>query len=293
MATVQEQPLQRKEGLDVRQTLSRNQMAFEKQIARLRALGENIRNYPLNIVLAIFKTFARPVLEYGVACWPHFATWSNKIEHIYYGGLLSLLGVDRTISRDKLNALTEEPRYMSRIRYLRFRFEASVKVRDATHLFWHAKLTTSDHPELFEYFRKLDTAILENPDISFRKLLEITRKQIISEEITENNSRFAGLNKKTLARMDNLGRKRKLPILWTLGKFPFAGRDCQLCGEEMRLGKRHIEEVHLPNKVRRLNLPIGSKVDNLLTSETLTKEELDNLAEWMYNLASWIMPALV
>ena len=36
-----------------------------------------------------------------------------------------------------------------------------------------------------------------------------------------------------------------------------------------------------------------AKVDNLLTSETLTKEELDNVAEWMYNAASWIMSALV
>ena len=93
--------------------------------------------------------------------------------------------------------------------------------------------------------------------------------------------------------LSHLGRKRKLLILWTLGKIPFAGRDCQLCGEEVRIGKRHIEEVHLPNKVRRLNFPIGLKVDNLLTTETSTKEEIENVAEWMYNLANWVMPPLV
>ena len=284
-----------REGIYVKQSLSRNQEAFEKQIVRLRALGVNIRNYPLNIVLAIFKTFARPVLEYGVACFPQFALWSNKIEHIYYGGLLSLIGIDRTISREKLNALTEEPRYMSRLRELRFRFGALVKVKDATHLFWHAKLTTSgnDHPELAEYLRKFEAATFENPDIPLRKLLKSTCQQIMSEEKTMSKSKFTGLNKKTLARMDNLGRKRKLLILWTLGKIPFAGRDCQLCGEEGRLGKRHIEEVHLPNKVGRLNFPIGLKVDNLLTTETPTKEEIENVAEWMYNLANWVMPPLV
>ena len=101
--------------------MARNQEAFEKQVGRLKTLVVNIGKYPLISIKAISKTLARPVPEYGTVCLPNFATWANKIEHIYYEGLF-LIGIDRKISRDRLNALTEGLRYMSRLKNLRFRF---------------------------------------------------------------------------------------------------------------------------------------------------------------------------
>lgn len=104
-SAIAQYPIQKHLGLHLDEKLSFN-FHIEQQIKKaLKTIGVKLQNLlPRTSLLTIYKSFVRPLLDYGDVIYdqPQNASFCDKIESVQYNAALAITGAIRGTSKEKL-----------------------------------------------------------------------------------------------------------------------------------------------------------------------------------------------
>lgn len=247
-----------KNGINPLECIEKSEARALQATNELKRAGIDTSRLPIRICIRAFRSFIRPILEYGTPIYPKNPKADRLLERAYIKTLTATLGISPQIKRTKLWTLLDERPAWLRQDLITAKYYQKINSRGSTFLIKKA-LTASDRGggKLVSPFtrgkRSLHTRRLrEITDVNMEKVAEMLKDEaLITIRDKEDLGDFGKMrdvsthgNEKTrtlVNMIDDLcdSKMRKWVFLWILNRIPFAGKNCCKCRKE-KISKNHI-----------------------------------------------------
>lgn len=121
-------------GIDWRAHIERMKAKTMRLLGFYSSIGFHAGGYRERSRIQLYKTFLRPVFEYGMAVMPAVKTYANSLDSIQQECLSALFSVGKKTSRAAMNVLCALPDMHHRHLELNARWQARLARRDNAHL---------------------------------------------------------------------------------------------------------------------------------------------------------------
>ena len=240
-----------KEGIDWRAHLGRLQDKTLKMINFFRSIGYNMNGFRERTRLQIYKTFIRPLCEYGLCMMPKNGDRFKLIDRVQNQALCAMFSVSRNTSTAALEVINNLTNTQQRWNELSFRWKRRLNGRDDKHMVTIAKGNTRKfliRKSCFAHIKKhiydedwerYNREMEEEGKIGSVKnfILKKRREYLISRRFETTHLKEFPINEnckpRQLYQLSKLNRRSaRLNVLWMLGKITGAPRRCIKCGLE-------------------------------------------------------------
>ena len=238
-----------KKGITWERHLNRMSDKTERMLNFFRSVGFNMYGFRERTRLQLYKTFLRPLFEYGLCMMPPLSKYSKKLDSLQNKCLNALFSTYTNTSKAALETLTHLPNMSHRWKELSFRWKTRLLTRDQGQMATIARNRTRRHLKRRSGFAMMDmhpfdekwTRWIDEDPQNKRKIISFIteqRKEYLERrrEETLHLKRFPidpECKPRQMYKLSTLDRKTaRLDTLWMLGKITGKPRECLRCNEE-------------------------------------------------------------